>query len=227
MYLRRWLVNVSRFTFFRTLMARSKKNVFMRAIHSHLSLLLEHLQMAVSHSTHLCQPLDGKLFLAMEHIWKENNEFACRSGQPATKSEFRKIITRARKVRNPRMIRDLFKERGIYPTDGKHIVEELWSQLPEIPLPDLPESQTNKEPSPSQELHSSSSIEEEPPKSLAQLKRNQQKYFIPSATAKQRRDMERLFKYQQILQEQLAIDTDIIDSLCAEQTSRQRKYTKR
>lgn len=179
----------------------------------------------VPHSTQLCQPLDGKPFLAIKNFWEENNDIAYRSGQPATQSELLQMIAKAREVCNPRMIRDSFKERGIYPTDGKDIVEELWSQLQENSLPDLSESHTNREPTPSQELHSSSSVEEEPPKTLAQIKRNQQKCLIASDTAKQRRNLERVFKHQQILHEQVAINRDIIASLCAEQPSRQRKYT--
>jgi hypothetical protein len=66
------------------------------------------------HTTHLCQPLDGKPFLSYkQHFRRANNELFYWAGEPAGKSEFLRMIGPVReKVFNQRIIRKAFKNRG-------------------------------------------------------------------------------------------------------------------
>jgi hypothetical protein len=68
------------------------------------------------HSTHLCQPLDGKPFLNYKQQFRLiNNELAFWGGQPYGKSDFLAIIGPIRKKAfSQRIIRTSFRERGIY-----------------------------------------------------------------------------------------------------------------
>jgi hypothetical protein len=61
-------------------------------------------------------------------------------GRPYGKAEFLRIIQPIReKALTQRIIRDAFKERGIWPVNGKQIVEQLTNQLviPDIAVPGL------------------------------------------------------------------------------------------
>lgn len=75
------------------------------------------------HSTHLCQPLDGEPFLSYkQHFRRENNEIAFLVGEPVRKADFLRCIAPVRKrAFNTRIIRKSFKERGIWPPDGRDI----------------------------------------------------------------------------------------------------------
>lgn len=79
------------------------------------------------HLTHLCQPLDGKPFLSYkQHFREENNRIAFLTGQPVGKADFLRYIADVRRrAFNPRIIRESFKDRGIWPPDGSHIIEKL------------------------------------------------------------------------------------------------------
>ncbi|KAJ6110212.1 transposase [Penicillium sp. IBT 16267x] len=67
------------------------------------------------HSTHLCQPLDGKPFLNYKQQFRMmNNDLAFWGGQPYGTSDFLAIIGPIRKkALTPRIIRESFKDRGI------------------------------------------------------------------------------------------------------------------
>jgi hypothetical protein len=95
------------------------------------------------HTTHLCQPLDGKPFLSYkQHFRQINNDLSYWAGEPVGKSEFLRVIGPVReKAFNQRIIRGAFKDRGIWPVDGSKIVDNLtiqaWEQIPDIYMPDL------------------------------------------------------------------------------------------
>lgn len=76
------------------------------------------------HSTHLCQPLDGKPFLSYkQHFRVVNNELAYYAGQPAGKAEFLRVITPVReRAFNSRIIRESFSVFG-----GRSLLP--WNQL--------------------------------------------------------------------------------------------------
>lgn len=84
----------------------------------------------IPHTTHICQPLDGKPFLSYkQHFRKKNNEISYWAGKPTGKSEFLQVIGGIRNnALNKSMIRDSFRERGIYPTDGSEIILESTSR---------------------------------------------------------------------------------------------------
>jgi hypothetical protein len=88
------------------------------------------------HTTHLCQPLDGKPFLSYkQHFRLINNDLFYWGGQPCGKTEFLRIIGPVRREAfNQQIIRDFFKERGIWPVDARDIVDRLASKLV---IPDL------------------------------------------------------------------------------------------
>jgi hypothetical protein len=47
----------------------------------------------IPYSTHLCQPLDGKLFLSYkQHFRRMNNKLSYWAGEPVGKSEFLRVI---------------------------------------------------------------------------------------------------------------------------------------
>ncbi|KAJ5908521.1 transposase [Penicillium taxi] len=110
------------------------------------------------YSTHLCQPLDGKPFLAYKQCFRRhNNDISYWAGAPMMKTEFLRVIQPVRqKAFNPRIIRDSFKERGIYPVDSNKVLSGL-TKRPEDPTPSPPPS--------------SSSIEHTP-KTIAKLQKN-------------------------------------------------------
>ena len=78
------------------------------------------------HTTHLCQPLDGKPFLSYkQHFRRMNNELSYWAGEPVGKSEFLHMIGPVReKAFNQRIIREAFKDRGIWPVNSK-IADDL------------------------------------------------------------------------------------------------------
>jgi hypothetical protein len=67
------------------------------------------------HSTHLCQPLDGKPFLNYKQQFRlMNNDLSFWGGKPYGKAEFLQIIQPIReKALTKRIIRESFKDRGI------------------------------------------------------------------------------------------------------------------
>jgi hypothetical protein len=182
------------------------------------------------HSTHLCQPLDGKPFLNYKQQFRLiNNELSFWGGRPYGKSEFLRIITPIRKKTfNPRIIRDSFKERGIYPVNGPRVVNNLTAQLviPELYAPDLRSS--IRTPSPSTDLLSSS-VDNSPPTTIEALERNQAKIMrdIREDLVKAQRNIAKNFKHQLDKFEELAMTQDSLRRVRAAQDPQRRVYTKR
>ena len=181
------------------------------------------------HTTHLCQPLDGKPFLSYKtHFRLMNNELSFWGGQVCGKSEFLRVIGPVRF--NQRIIRESFKDRGIWPVNGSKIVENLINQLviPDLIAPDL-QSWGARTPSPSPNLLTSSSVENTPPKSIEAIKKNQSKILkhIGGTTPKLQRDLAKIFTHQQIAAENLRMANDTIVRIRAVQEPLQRQITKR
>lgn len=96
----------------------------------------------IPHSTHLCQPLDGKPFLSYkQHFRSLNNEISYWAGEPMGKAEFLRVIGPVRaKAFNKRIICESFKDRGIYPVDSSKVLSKLsngWADIPDLITPDL------------------------------------------------------------------------------------------
>lgn len=185
------------------------------------------------HSTHLCQPLDGKPFLSYkQHFRVVNNELAYYAGQPAGKAEFLRAIAPVReRAFNSRIIRESFRDRGIYPVYGEAIVQKLKYQeleLPELSAPDL-RPYGERTPPPTQ--FSSSSIENSPPKSVQALEKNQKKlsklFDADSISPKLQRGLQRVLKHNKIIAERAELSNAIIHRMTAARAPLRRKYTKR
>jgi hypothetical protein len=183
------------------------------------------------HSTHLCQPLDGKPFLNYKQQFRMlNNELAFWGGQPYGKSDFLGIIGPIRKkVFTQRIIRESFKDRGIYPVDGSRIIANLTNQLviPDLITPDL-RSWGSHTPSTPPNL-SSSSIENSPPKSIDLLERNQAKIIkhLDTVDNKLKRNISRVLTHAKEAAEELEMTRDTIRRIRAAQQPIQRRKPKR
>ncbi|XP_077660626.1 transposase [Aspergillus fumigatus Af293] len=172
------------------------------------------------HTTHLCQPLDGKPFLSYkQHFRRINNELSYWAGEPVGKSEFLRVIGPVReKAFNQRIIREAFKDRGIWPVDGSKIVDNLaiqaWEQIPDVYAPDL-DACLRETPSPPP--ISSSSVDITPRRTIQALKKNQAKLSKHKdlLTPKLQRNLERIFEYNQIAAEHLAIANETINRIRA------------
>lgn len=104
-----------------------------------------------------------------------NNELSFWGGQPCGKPDFLRVIGPVRaKAFNPRIIRQSFKDRGIWPVNGQRIVDKLASTLEFTPLyaPDLRAYGEPQTPSPEPTDLLSSSVENTPPKSIEALEKN-------------------------------------------------------
>jgi hypothetical protein len=129
------------------------------------------------------------------------------------------------------MIRESFRDRGIWPVNGEKIVDKLASKLviPDLYAPDLrayrPPNQT---PSPPPDLRSSS-VENTPPKSIEALEKNQAKISRKGDdfTPKVQRDIARLFSHQRILYERLMMTEETIGRIRATQEPLRRPITRR
>ena len=184
------------------------------------------------HSTHLCQPLDGKPFLSYKQQFRSfNNDLSFWAGEPVGKSEFLRIIGPIReKAFNQRIIRESFKDRGIWPVNGSKIVENLANRLviPDLFAPDL-RRYGSSTPSPPPTALSSSSVDVTPPKSIEALEKNQTKItkhedlFLP----KMQRNIGKVFEHQRKAQEELAMAYDTIARIRVAQEPLRRRYTKR
>lgn len=182
------------------------------------------------HSTHLCQPLDGKPFLNYKQQFRlMNNELSFWGGRPYGKSDFLQMIAPIRqRAFSQRMIRESFKDRGIWPVDGRKIVANLGNQLviPNLYAPDL-ESAT-RTPSPPPNL-SSSSVENSPPNTIEALEKNQAKIYkhLDSLSDKMQRDISKTLAHQRQKLEELAMTQDTIRRIRSAQEPHRRQYTKR
>jgi hypothetical protein len=184
------------------------------------------------HSTHLCQPLDGKPFLSYkQHFRSFNNDLSFWAGEPVGKSEFLRIIGPIReKAFNQRIIRESFKDRGIWPVNGSKIVDNLANQLviPDLIAPDL-RGYGSSTPSPSPIALSSSSVDITPPKSIKALEKDQAKIIkhLNTFLPKIQRDITKIFDHQRSQLEELQMTQDTIARIRATQEPLQRRYTKR
>ena len=184
------------------------------------------------HSTHLCQPLDGKPFLNYKQQFRlMNNDLSFWGGQPYGKSDFLAIIGPIRqKALTQRIIRESFKDRGIWPVDGSKIVKDLANQLviPDLYTPPELRAFILHTPSPPPNL-SSSSVENSPPKSIQALEKNQAKIIkhLDDLSEKMQRNLKRLISHQLEMTEELSMTRDTIQRIRAAQQPVRRKYTKR
>jgi hypothetical protein len=134
-----------------------------------------------------------------QHFRRINNELSYWAGEPVGKSEFLQVIGPVReKAFNQRIIREAFKDRGIWPVNGSKIVDNLaaeaFERIPDIYAPDLDMPSTPSTPS---RPPSSSSIDISPPKTIQALKRNQAKLskHADILTPKLQRNLEQIFKH--------------------------------
>jgi hypothetical protein len=185
------------------------------------------------HSTHICQPLDGKPFLNYKQQFRlMNNELSFWGGKPYGKADFLRIIQPIRaRTFNQRIIRDSFKERGIWPVNGSSIVDRLTNQLYED-LSDLDSSglrSADRTPSPFRPEILSSSVENSPPNTIEALERNQAKIIrdITLSSEKTQRNLTRIFQHQREKLEELTMTQDSIRRIRAAQDPQRRVYTKR
>ena len=150
------------------------------------------------------------------------------------KAEFLRVIGPVRsKAFNQRIIRESFRDRGIYPVDGSKVLSKLsnrlwWEDLPDLIAPDL-RSYGSRTPSPPRANLSSSSVENTPPKSTEALQKNQAKLskHADLLTQKLQRNLERIFHHNRIAVDHLAIANDTITRIRAAQGPIQRSKTKR
>jgi hypothetical protein len=103
-----------------------------------------------------------------------NNELSFWGGRPYGKSDFLRIIGLIReKAFHPRIIRQSFKERGIYPVNSSQIVDNLANQQQDPPTLYAPELRSYIRTLSPEIL--SSSVENSPPTTIEALERNQAK----------------------------------------------------
>jgi hypothetical protein len=181
------------------------------------------------HSTHLCQPLDGKPFLAYKQQFRlHNNELSFWGGRPYGKPEFLQIIQPIReKAFTQRIIRESFKDRGIWPVNGTHIIEQLNNKLD---IPDIVIPEGLRTPTPPALL--SSDIDNTPPKTIDALTRNQAKIMrdldtLEELSERTKQKLARVFTHQiEILEEQQMVQ-QTISRIRAAQAPQHQTYTKR
>lgn len=185
----------------------------------------------MAHTTHLCQPLDGKPFLShKQHFRSVNNDLSYWAGQSVGKSEFLRVIGPVRERSfNQRIIRESFKERGIWTVNGSQVVNNLANQLPELAELAAPDLRAYGETTPPPTALSPPSVDITPPETVQALERNQAKLskHADLFTPKLQRNLERIFEHNRIATEHLAIANDTIGSIRAAQAPLRRKYTKR
>ncbi|CEN59982.1 hypothetical protein ASPCAL02423 [Aspergillus calidoustus] len=178
------------------------------------------------HTTHLCQPLDGKPFLAYKQQFRlANNELSFWGGQPYEKAEFLQIIQPIReKAFTQRIIRESFKDRGIWPVNGELIVKQLAN---EAELPDIAIPEGLRDTTPPQLL--SSSVENSPPATIEALARNQAKIMrdLDLLSEKAKRNLTKVFHHQMTKLEELQMTQQAIYRITAVQEPKRRNNTKR
>jgi hypothetical protein len=130
---------------------------------------------------------------------------------------------------NKRIIRESFKERGIYPVNGSKVVDNLTNLLdiPDLIMPGLGSCRSTPSPPPTN--LASSSVENTPPKSIEALEKNQAKIskYTASLSPKLQRDLKKVFEHHRIAQENLSMANDTIRRIRAAQAPLQRPKSKR
>ncbi|KMK57386.1 transposase [Aspergillus fumigatus Z5] len=124
------------------------------------------------------------------------------------------------KAFNQRIIREAFKDRGIWPVN----------RIPDIYAPNLDKMTPSTPPSqPPSRPPSSSNIDISPPRTIQALKKNQAKLskHVDLLTPKLQRNLERIFEHNRITAEHLAIANKTISQIRAAQAPLQHQYTKR
>jgi hypothetical protein len=124
-----------------------------------------------------------------------NNKLSFWGGRPYGKSDFLRIIGLIReKAFNPRIIRQSFKERGIYLVNSSQIVDNLANQQdpPELYTPELRSYIRILSPE-----FLSSSVENSPPTTVEALERNHAKILrdLQVNSAKAQRNIAKNFKH--------------------------------
>lgn len=179
------------------------------------------------HSTHLCQPLDGKPFLSYkQHLQSLNNDVSYRAGKSMRKAEFLRMIEPMQlKAFKQRIIRESFKEHGIYPVDDSKVLSKLssggWDDIPDPIASDL-RSYDSRTPSPPP-ASSSSSIGNSPPKSIEAFQKKHAD-FIPLEL---QQDIDSIFQDNRELIMKLTIASYTIRKLTAAQQTINCPKTKR
>lgn len=92
----------------------------------------------------LCQPLDGKPFMALEQAFKkQNNRLSWPLGHPIGKADFLRIIGPVHEqALKKSTIQSPFRERGIWPPNGpgaQAIIKKLEDRQPPVPDIEVPE----------------------------------------------------------------------------------------
>lgn len=154
-----------------------------------------------------------------------NNEISFWGGRPYGKPEFLQIIQPVRaKAFTQQIIRESFKDRGIWLVNGRQIIEQLTNQLviPDINTPELRCSSTPP-------LLLSSSVENSPPATIDALMKNQAKIMkdITDISDKTKRNLTKVFQYQIQKLEKLHMTQQAMCRIRTAQAPQHRNPTKR
>ena len=148
------------------------------------------------------------------------------------KAEFLRMIEPMRlKIFKQRIIRESFKECGIYPVDDSKVLSKLpngeWDDIPDLTAPDL-RSYDYSTPSPETDF-SSSSIDNSPPNSVEELQKNLAKLSKRAGTfsPKTQRNIDRIAHHGEVLINQLNNLNRTITEMTAIQQHINRHNTKR
>ena len=181
-------------------------------------------------NTHYLQPLDGKPFLTYKTFFRQHNNLISQWGRvTACKTSFlQDLISIRDKSLISRIIRNSFKERGIYPVNGDLVCLPLEEKLP--PIPDIT-IDLRRTPSPAPENLLSSSVENTPSKSLQDAEKRRKK-LLPifekdSLTPKDKRHIQQLLDDQMFYVEALANTSLTIAKMAKIQAPRKKQTTRR
>ncbi|KAJ6136635.1 transcriptional regulator family: Centromere protein B DNA-binding region [Penicillium capsulatum] len=165
-----------------------------------------------SHKT----PLDSKPFLSYKQYFHLENNLSYWVGEPAGKPEFLRVICQVRrKAFSQRIIRESFKDRGIYPTNSANIVGKLEKMVPPTPEISTPidldiymnggsgRGEATPPPLPQSPQLESSSVEHTPPKTIQQLAKT-----LEDLTPKGQARLDRIYYHQQQQTEDVAFLRD-------------------
>ncbi|KAJ5272948.1 transcriptional regulator family: Centromere protein B DNA-binding region [Penicillium angulare] len=182
--------------------------------------------------TNYLQPLDGKPFQAYKAYFKTQNNLISQwgGGLLASKSSFLNDLYQFRnKALTPRMCRNAFLDRGIYPVDAKKVCESLENTLP--PIPDIEIDLSGKKtPSPEPALLSSS-LENTPSKTFRDIEKRQKHLSPllcrPDLTPKEKKTLAQVLDKQEFYFNALANTTATIREMAAIRAPREKKTTRR